>query len=78
MTLTTLIVAFILMQYGSGPIRGFAVTLFIGSAPKLAAFAMIMRVLVDGLTELHSDWQGMLVILAVLAAAHLLFLDREI
>ena len=45
------------------------VTLFIGSAPKLAAFAIVMRVLVDGLGGLLADWQGMLVILAVLSLA---------
>ena len=46
-----------------------AVTLFIGSAPKIAAFALAMRLLVDGLEPLHADWQGMLVILAVLSMA---------
>ncbi len=45
------------------------VTLFIGSAPKLAAFAMVMRVLVDSLGGLVADWQGMLIILAVLSVA---------
>ncbi len=43
------------------------VTLFIGSAPKIAAFAMLMRLLVDGLGALHGDWQQMLIILAVLS-----------
>lgn len=46
-----------------------AVTLFIGSAPKLAAFAMAMRVFVDGLAPLQGDWQQMLMILAVLSMA---------
>ena len=46
-----------------------AVTLIIGSAPKLAAFAMAMRLLVNGLLELAHDWQQMLVILAVLSMA---------
>ena len=41
-----------------------SVTLYIGSAPKLAAFALVMRILVDGLGALQSDWQGMLIILA--------------
>ena len=44
-----------------------ATTLFIGSIPKIAAFALAMRMLVDGLGALHVDWQGMLVILAVLS-----------
>jgi NADH-quinone oxidoreductase subunit N len=46
-----------------------ATTLFIGSIPKIAAFALAMRLLVDGLGGLHLDWQGMLVILAVLSMA---------
>jgi NADH-quinone oxidoreductase subunit N len=45
------------------------VTLFISSAPKLAAFAMVMRLLVDGLEHLHGDWHQMLVVLAVLSMA---------
>ncbi|MFA7268378.1 MAG: NADH-quinone oxidoreductase subunit NuoN [Sterolibacterium sp.] len=45
------------------------ITLFIGSAPKLAAFAMVMRLLVYGLFELSAEWQAMLTILAVLSIA---------
>jgi NADH-quinone oxidoreductase subunit N len=45
------------------------VTLFIASAPKLAAFAMAMRLLVDGLHSLIGDWQGMLIILSLLSMA---------
>ena len=46
-----------------------SVTLFIGSAPKLAAFAIVMRLLVNGLLTLAQDWQAMLVILSVLSMA---------
>lgn len=46
-----------------------AVTLFIGSAPKLAAFGFVMRLLVEGMGEMVADWQGMLVIMAVLSMA---------
>ncbi|HOW77321.1 MAG TPA: NADH-quinone oxidoreductase subunit NuoN [Candidatus Competibacteraceae bacterium] len=46
-----------------------SVTLYIGSAPKLAAFALVMRILVDGLGTLQGDWQQMLIILAVLSIA---------
>jgi NADH-quinone oxidoreductase subunit N len=46
-----------------------AVTLVIGTAPKLAAFAMAMRLLVNGLLDLAFDWQQMLVILAVMSMA---------
>ncbi|MDD3517899.1 MAG: NADH-quinone oxidoreductase subunit NuoN [Chromatiales bacterium] len=45
------------------------VTLLIGSAPKIAGFAIIMRLLADGLGAMHADWQGMLVLLAVLSLA---------
>ncbi len=44
-----------------------AVTLFIGSAPKIAAFAMAMRLLVNGMFDLAVHWQNMLMILAVLS-----------
>jgi NADH-quinone oxidoreductase subunit N len=46
-----------------------AVTLVIGSVPKLAAFAMAIRVLGTGLADLAHDWQQMLAILAVLSMA---------
>jgi NADH-quinone oxidoreductase subunit N len=46
-----------------------AVTLFIGSAPKIAAFAMAMRLLVETMGSLSIDWQGMLLILVVLSLA---------
>jgi len=46
-----------------------AVAMFVSSAPKVAAFALAIRLLVDGLGGLHGDWQGMLVILAVLSMA---------
>lgn len=42
-----------------------AVTLVIGGAPKLAAFAMAIRLFVDGLLPLAIDWQQMLAVLAI-------------
>ncbi|RYF71567.1 MAG: NADH-quinone oxidoreductase subunit NuoN, partial [Comamonadaceae bacterium] len=42
-----------------------AVTLMIGGAPKLAAFAIVIRLLVEGLMPLAFDWQQMLGVLAV-------------
>ncbi|MDZ7866633.1 NADH-quinone oxidoreductase subunit NuoN [Acidovorax sp.] len=42
-----------------------AVTLMIGGAPKLAAFAITIRLLVDGLLPLAIDWQQMLGVLAI-------------
>ena len=46
-----------------------AITLFIGSAPKLAAFAFVLRILSGGLQPLVHDWSEMLAILAVLSMA---------
>lgn len=46
-----------------------AVTLVLAAAPKLAAFAIVMRLLVTGLGELTISWQPMLIILAVLSMA---------
>jgi NADH-quinone oxidoreductase subunit N len=46
-----------------------AVTIYIGTAPKIAAFAMMMRLLVDGLEGLHVQWQDMLIIMAVASLA---------
>ncbi len=45
------------------------VTLFVGTAPKLAGFAMTIRLLVGALDDLQSDWGQMLAILAVLSMA---------
>ncbi len=42
-----------------------ASTLMIGAAPKLAAFAMAVRLLVEGLLPLAFDWQQMLGLLAI-------------
>jgi NADH-quinone oxidoreductase subunit N len=45
------------------------VTLVIGSGPKLAAFAMAIRLLVNALPALAADWQEMLALLAILSMA---------
>jgi NADH-quinone oxidoreductase subunit N len=44
-----------------------AVTLLLGAAPKLASFAMMIRILAIGLPQLAFDWQQMLLALAVLS-----------
>ena len=46
-----------------------AVTLMVAGAPKLAAFAITVRLLVEGLINTATDWQQMLMILAVLSVA---------
>ena len=42
-----------------------AITLMVGGAPKLAAFAIVIRLLVEGMGPLAIDWQQMLAVLAV-------------
>jgi NADH-quinone oxidoreductase subunit N len=42
-----------------------AVTLMVGGAPKLAAFAIVIRLLVEGMAPLAVDWQQMLAVLSV-------------
>jgi NADH-quinone oxidoreductase subunit N len=42
-----------------------AITLMVGGAPKLAAFAIVIRLLVEGMAPLAVDWQQMLAVLSV-------------
>jgi NADH-quinone oxidoreductase subunit N len=44
-----------------------AITLMIGGAPKLAAFAITIRLLVEGMIGLAVDWQQMLIVLSVMS-----------
>jgi NADH-quinone oxidoreductase subunit N len=46
-----------------------AITVIVGSAPELAAFAIAIRLLVEGLIPLAIDWQKMLIVLAVCSLA---------
>ena len=46
-----------------------AMTMLIGSAPKLAAFAFVSRLLVSGLQPLVQHWTGMLIILSIASMA---------
>jgi NADH-quinone oxidoreductase subunit N len=43
------------------------VTLYLASAPKLAALALTLRILVDGLGGLHETWASMIMVVAVLS-----------
>ncbi len=45
------------------------VTLLIGGAPQFAGFAIIIRLLVEGMLGLAVDWQQMLIVLAVASLA---------
>lgn len=44
-----------------------SVTLFISSAPKLAGFALLIRLLLDAMPALHIEWQHALAVIAVLS-----------
>ncbi|MGH8369889.1 MAG: NADH-quinone oxidoreductase subunit NuoN [Gammaproteobacteria bacterium] len=45
------------------------VTMYVGSAPKIAAFALFMRLLVEGLGGLHDEWRTMLIVISILSMA---------
>ena len=49
--LTTLIAAFLLFQFGTGPIRGFAVTLTIGLLSSMFTALVVTRTILEGLTR---------------------------
>lgn len=46
-----------------------AMTLFIGTAPEFAAFAMMLRLLAGALAGAEMSWQGMLIVLCVLSVS---------
>ena len=46
-----------------------SVTAYIGSIPKVAAFGMVMRILVEALPGLEDNWMLMLIMLSVLSMA---------
>ena len=46
-----------------------SVTLFIGVAPKLAAFGLVIRLLVYMLPSLASEWQQVVIVMAILSMA---------
>lgn len=45
------------------------VTSYIATAPKVAGFAMVIRLLAESMGSFQADWQGMMIILAVLSMA---------
>lgn len=44
-----------------------AVTLYISTAPKIAGFAMLYRILIEGLPGLVADWQTLLIMISILS-----------
>jgi NADH-quinone oxidoreductase subunit N len=77
LTGTVFLVAGIAFKFGAAPFHMWlpdtyhgaptAITLFIGAAPKLAAFAMAIRLLETGLGPLDEQWRPMLAVLAALS-----------
>lgn len=73
----TFIVAGLAFKFGAVPFHMWvpdvyhgaptAVTLFLGSAPKIAALAMMIRLLVEGLGDLQGAWLQMLMMLGLLS-----------
>ena len=76
---TVFVVAGIAFKFGAAPFHMWlpdtyqgaptAITVFIGAAPKLAAFAMAYRVLENGLGPLDAQWRLLLAGLAALSLA---------
>jgi NADH-quinone oxidoreductase subunit N len=74
-----LIVAGIVFKLGAAPFQMWvpdvyegaptSTTLFIAAAPKIAAFAMVVRLLVFGLPFLKMDWQLLLIAVSILSMA---------
>lgn len=46
-----------------------SVTLFLGTAPKIAAFGLLIRLLVDAMPALHLQWQHIWIVVALLSMA---------
>ncbi len=46
-----------------------SVTLFLSTAPKVAAFALAIRLLVQAMPELHGQWQQVLIVVSILSMA---------
>ncbi|HYF97474.1 MAG TPA: NADH-quinone oxidoreductase subunit NuoN [Coxiellaceae bacterium] len=73
------IVAGIAFKFGAAPFHFWvpdvydgapsSVTLFISAAPKLAAFGLSIRLLVDAMPALHIQWQEVLVVIAIASMA---------
>jgi NADH-quinone oxidoreductase subunit N len=73
----TFIIAGVAFKFGAVPFHMWVpdvyhgaptpVTLFIGSAPKIASFVLAIRVLAEGLDAMLASWQGMLIALSVLS-----------
>ncbi|MEW6100907.1 MAG: protein translocase subunit SecD [Candidatus Omnitrophota bacterium] len=74
--LTTLIAAFLLFQFGTGPIRGFAVTLTIGLIASLFSAVVVTRTIFEML--LSSGWlKNNLPMLRLIGETHIDFIGKR-
>ncbi|MCZ6716881.1 MAG: NADH-quinone oxidoreductase subunit NuoN [Gammaproteobacteria bacterium] len=46
-----------------------SVTLYVGTIPKVAAFALFMRILAESLGDMYGSWRDMVMVLAILSLA---------
>ncbi len=79
MLATVLVVAGVAFKFGAAPFHFWvpdvyegapsSVTLFISTAPKLAAFGLSIRLLVDAMPSLHIEWQQLLVVISIASMA---------
>jgi NADH-quinone oxidoreductase subunit N len=46
-----------------------SVTMFLSTVPKIAAVAMLVRILIDGLSSMHAYWADLFMVLALLSIA---------
>ena len=73
--LTTLIAAFLLFQFGTGPIRGFAVTLTIGLISSMFTAIVVTRVIFELL--LHWGWIKSLPMLQLIKETKIDFISKR-
>ncbi|MDD5115813.1 MAG: protein translocase subunit SecD [Candidatus Omnitrophica bacterium] len=73
--LTTLIAAFLLFQFGTGPIRGFAVTLTIGLLASMFTAIVVTRVIFEVLLKL--GWIKSLPMLKIIGDTKLDFISKR-
>ncbi len=73
--ITTLIAAFLLFQFGTGPIRGFAVTLTIGLISSLFTAVVVTRTIME--TLLHFGWLKSLPMLSLVKQTKIDFIGKR-
>ena len=74
--LTTLIAAFLLFQFGTGPIRGFAITTVIGLTASMFTAIVVTRVIFEWLHRV--GWLSQIRMLRLIGQTHLDFLRPRV